>query len=373
MTSWCSCSSAPSSDGACAPRLPSCAPASRTACASTTSSAPARRCRRCSTSSSRWRPRGQRPHHGRERHGQGARRAGDPREQPPLGRPVREAALRLAGRDHPRERAFRPREGLVHGRCRAARGPLQAGRRRHAVPRRDGRDPPAIQVKLLRFLQEKTFERVGGNETIKVDVRIIAATNRDLTSEVQSGRFREDLFYRLNVVNIEMPPLRARPSDLLPLATHFLQRFAKENGKRDRGLRRRRGRAHHRLPLARQRARAREHHRARRGAVRRRQADREAPARGRGRLGPRRHAHPRLDDGRDRAPRDPRPPSRPAAAARRRRRRCSTSACARSSTSCTSTGSRSSARRGSARPTALTRARRRETRRDGAAPESNAK
>jgi two-component system response regulator HydG len=90
----------------------------------------------------------------------------------------------------------------------------------------------AIQVKLLRFLQERTFERVGGNETLKVDVRIIAATNRDLEAEVSGGRFREDLFYRLNVVNVEMPPLRARPSDLLPLATHFLDRFARENGKR---------------------------------------------------------------------------------------------------------------------------------------------
>jgi two-component system response regulator HydG len=99
-----------------------------------------------------------------------------------------------------------------------------------------GEISPAVQVKLLRFLQEKTFERVGGNETIKVDVRIIAATNRDLASEVGSGKFREDLYYRLNVVNIEMPPLRARPSDLLPLATHFLQRFAKENGKRIEGF-----------------------------------------------------------------------------------------------------------------------------------------
>ncbi len=95
-----------------------------------------------------------------------------------------------------------------------------------------GEISPAIQVKLLRFLQERTFERVGGNETVKVDVRIIAATNRDLNAEVAAGKFREDLFYRLNVVNIEMPPLRARPSDLLPLATYFLHRFAKENGKR---------------------------------------------------------------------------------------------------------------------------------------------
>jgi two-component system response regulator HydG len=94
-----------------------------------------------------------------------------------------------------------------------------------------GEISPAIQVKLLRFLQERTFERVGGNETVKVDVRIVTATNRDLATEAAGGKFREDLFYRLNVVNIEMPPLRARPSDLMPLATHFLQRFAKENGK----------------------------------------------------------------------------------------------------------------------------------------------
>jgi two-component system response regulator HydG len=94
-----------------------------------------------------------------------------------------------------------------------------------------GEISPAIQVKLLRFLQERTFERVGGNETLRVDVRVIAATNRDLAGEVAAGRFREDLYYRLNVVNIETPPLRARPSDLLPLAAHFLRRFARENGK----------------------------------------------------------------------------------------------------------------------------------------------
>jgi two-component system response regulator HydG len=90
---------------------------------------------------------------------------------------------------------------------------------------------PAIQVRLLRFLQERTFERVGGNETVKVDVRVVAATNRDLVAEVNAGRFREDLFYRLNVVRLDIPPLRARPSDVLPLARHFLARFASENGK----------------------------------------------------------------------------------------------------------------------------------------------
>src|SRR5262249_54160436 len=90
---------------------------------------------------------------------------------------------------------------------------------------------PATQVKLLRFLQEHEFERVGGNQTIKVDVRVVAATNRDLLDRVKQGLFREDLYYRLNVVSIEMPPLRSRPSDIPLLAAHFLQRYAKENEK----------------------------------------------------------------------------------------------------------------------------------------------
>ncbi len=94
-----------------------------------------------------------------------------------------------------------------------------------------GEIPPSIQVKLLRVLQEKTFERVGGNETLKVDVRIVAATNRDLVAEVDAGRFREDLFYRLKVVHIDMPPLRAREGDINLLANHFLRRFAVENEK----------------------------------------------------------------------------------------------------------------------------------------------
>jgi two-component system response regulator HydG len=99
-----------------------------------------------------------------------------------------------------------------------------------------GEIPPAVQVKLLRFLQERTFERVGSNETIKVDVRVIAATNRRLDQEVREGRFREDLYYRLNVVAIEMPPLRVRPTDLLLLAEHFLQKFATDNGKQIAGF-----------------------------------------------------------------------------------------------------------------------------------------
>jgi len=96
--------------------------------------------------------------------------------------------------------------------------------------------PPATQVKLLRFLQERAFERVGGNETLHVDVRVIAATNRNLEGLIEEGRFREDLFYRLNVVSIEIPPLRERASDVAPLAMFFLARYAEENGKRIEGF-----------------------------------------------------------------------------------------------------------------------------------------
>ncbi len=96
--------------------------------------------------------------------------------------------------------------------------------------------PPATQVKLLRFLQERAFERVGGNETLHVDVRIIAATNRDLATLIAEGRFREDLFYRLNVVSLEIPPLRDRSSDIPALAMFFLSRYAEENGKRIEGF-----------------------------------------------------------------------------------------------------------------------------------------
>jgi len=94
-----------------------------------------------------------------------------------------------------------------------------------------GEISPAIQVKLLRFLQEHEFERVGGTQTIKVDVRIIAATNKNLREEVAKGRFREDLYYRLNVVALEMPPLRERKTDILALARFFIDRYATENGK----------------------------------------------------------------------------------------------------------------------------------------------
>ncbi len=90
---------------------------------------------------------------------------------------------------------------------------------------------PSVQVKLLRFLQEREFQRVGGNQTIRSDVRIISATNRDLKALVKEGLFREDLFYRLNVVMMAIPPLRERKEDIAVLIDHFLKRYAKENDK----------------------------------------------------------------------------------------------------------------------------------------------
>src|SRR6187431_1708937 len=94
----------------------------------------------------------------------------------------------------------------------------------------------STQAKILRVLQEHEFERLGGTRTIRVDVRLIAATNRDLSAMVAAGHFREDLYYRLNVVSVETPPLRERKEDILPLAMHFIRRFGSELKKRLDGL-----------------------------------------------------------------------------------------------------------------------------------------
>src|SRR6201988_4881784 len=95
---------------------------------------------------------------------------------------------------------------------------------------------PNTQAKILRVLQEHEFERLGGTRTLRVDVRLIAATNRDLSAMVQAGQFREDLYYRLNVVSIEMPPLRDRKEDIVPLANAFIRKFAGELKKKIDGL-----------------------------------------------------------------------------------------------------------------------------------------
>ena len=96
-----------------------------------------------------------------------------------------------------------------------------------------GNIAPETQAKLLRVMQEREFMRLGGMETIRVDVRIIAATNTDLKRMVDEGRFREDLYYRLNVISIHLPPLRERKVDIPALAQHFLQKYGEENNKRD--------------------------------------------------------------------------------------------------------------------------------------------
>ena len=93
-----------------------------------------------------------------------------------------------------------------------------------------GEVTPEMQVKLLRALQEKEIERIGGNSVIKTDVRIIAASNRDLKKEVEAGRFRSDLFYRLNVFPITLPPLRERTEDIPMLAAHFMHKYAQKSG-----------------------------------------------------------------------------------------------------------------------------------------------
>ncbi len=89
---------------------------------------------------------------------------------------------------------------------------------------------PRLQAKLLRAIQEKEIDRVGGNKPIKVDIRLLATTNRDMEEAVRNGQFREDLYFRLNVVNVHLPPLRDRPRDVELLTDHFLKKYAEANG-----------------------------------------------------------------------------------------------------------------------------------------------
>ncbi len=139
---------------------------------------------------------------------------------------------RLAG-DPSGKRALRTRERLLHQRQLPPHRQVRAVRRGHLFLDEVGDMSPLLQSKILRVLQEKKFERVGGNETIETDVRVIAATNRDLKEMVTKGTFREDLYYRLNGFTIKLPPLRERGEDILFLLEHLLSKFAKELNKPD--------------------------------------------------------------------------------------------------------------------------------------------
>ena len=129
-----------------------------------------------------------------------------------------------------------------------------------------GEMSPTMQVKLLRVLQERKYRRVGGTEEVAANIRVIAATNRDLATMVGDGKFREDLFYRLNVIPIRLPALRERLDDVPLIAEHFLSKYTREMGKPIAGFSAGAARAAEELSVARQRARARKRRRARRGA-----------------------------------------------------------------------------------------------------------
>jgi len=127
---------------------------------------------------------------------------------------------------------FGHERGAFTGALSARRGKFELAHEGSLFLDEVGDMPPAMQAKLLRVLQEGEFERVGGSETFKVDVRVIAASNKNLEQEIAAGRFREDLYYRLNVVHLHCPPLRERREDIPSLAEAFLREACLKNGKR---------------------------------------------------------------------------------------------------------------------------------------------
>jgi DNA-binding NtrC family response regulator len=127
---------------------------------------------------------------------------------------------------------FGHEKGSFTGAVERKKGKFEAGDKGTLFLDEIGEINANIQIHLLRALEEKKITRVGGNEEINVDVRVIAATNRDLKTSIKQGKFREDLYYRLNVVTIDLPPLKDRMEDILPLAEHFLKKYAEENNKR---------------------------------------------------------------------------------------------------------------------------------------------
>ena len=131
---------------------------------------------------------------------------------------------------------FGHEKGAFSGAVAARRGKFEQADRGTILLDEIGEMAPHLQAKLLRAIQEREVDRLGGSAPVKIDVRILAATHRDLAAEVRAGRFREDLYFRLNVVSLRIPPLREREADILPLAEHFARRYAQVNGLPARGL-----------------------------------------------------------------------------------------------------------------------------------------
>jgi Nif-specific regulatory protein len=131
---------------------------------------------------------------------------------------------------------FGHEKGAFTGATERKIGKFEAAHRGTLMLDEIGEMSPAIQAKFLRVLEGHPFERVGGSGRVQVDVRVVAATNRDLEKAVTAGGFRRDLYFRLKVVEIIVPPLRRRPEDIEPLAAHFLSRFAAETGRKLRGF-----------------------------------------------------------------------------------------------------------------------------------------
>ncbi len=131
---------------------------------------------------------------------------------------------------------FGHEKGAFTGAAKVRRGRLEMANGGTLFLDEIGDIPPKMQVSLLRVLEEKQFQRMGGNQVIETDFRLISATHRDLTQLIREGRFREDFFYRINVIRIDIPPLRDRLDDVAPLADYFLERYSRETGKRILGL-----------------------------------------------------------------------------------------------------------------------------------------
>ena len=171
------------------------------------------------------------PDHRRNRHRQGTDRQGDPRQLAARRPDVRRGQQRIAAAGPARIDAVRPRQRRLHQRHAVKKGYFEVANRGTIFFDEIGTIGPETQAKLLRVIQEREFMPLGSTDTIKVDVRILAATNADLKKLVEEGKFREDLYYRLNVINLALPPLRERKEDIPLLVEHFFTKYCRENNK----------------------------------------------------------------------------------------------------------------------------------------------